>query len=95
MNPVIRCSDCSARQPRHRKQHRPRRQLPWKTGGWPDGGTRDEDEFALLAALFRRGVVFASLIMVLSMGWGWMQGRSENTGETALANYAMNIQLPP
>lgn len=54
-----------------------------------------EDEFDLLANLLRRAAVFASLIMVLSMGWGWMQSRSENDSETALANYAMNIQLPP
>ena len=54
-----------------------------------------QDEFDLLANLLRRAVVFASLIMVLSIGWGWMQSRSANASETALANYAMNIQLPP
>ncbi len=60
---------------------------------WRNAG--NEDEFDLLAALLRRGVVFASLIMVLSMGWGWMQSKSENASETALATYALNIQLPP
>lgn len=60
---------------------------------WRNAGI--EDEFDLLANLLRRAAVFASLIMVLSMGWGWMQSRSENGSETALANYAMNIQLPP
>ncbi len=60
---------------------------------WRNAG--NEDEFDLLATLLRRGVVFASLIMVLSMGWGWMQSKSENASETALATYALNIQLPP
>jgi hypothetical protein len=60
---------------------------------WRNAGS--EDEFDLLAHLLRRGVVFAGLIMILSMGWGWMQSRSENASETALATYALNIQLPP
>jgi hypothetical protein len=60
---------------------------------WRNAGI--EDEFDLFATLLRRAVVFASLIMVLSIGWGWMQSRSENASETTLANYAMNIQLPP
>jgi len=60
---------------------------------WRNAGI--EDEFDLLASLLRRAVVFASLIMVLSMGWGWMQSQSENASETALATYALNMQLPP
>lgn len=60
---------------------------------WRNAGV--EDEFNLLANLLRRAAVFASIIMVLSMGWGWMQSRSENDSETVLANYAMNIQFPP
>ena len=60
---------------------------------WRDAGI--EDEFDLLASLLRRAVVFASLIMVLSLGWGWIQSKSENASETALATYALNIQLPP
>jgi hypothetical protein len=60
---------------------------------WRNAGI--EDDFDLLATLLRRAVVFASLIMVLSMGWGWMQSRSANASETTLANYAMNIQLSP
>ena len=60
---------------------------------WRDAA--DEGEFAALASLFRRAVACAAGIMVLSIGWGWMQSRAENPGETALANYALNIQLPP
>ena len=60
---------------------------------WQDAA--DAGEFAALASLFRRAVACAACIMVLSIGWSWMQGRADNTGETALANYAMNIQLPP
>jgi len=54
-----------------------------------------EDEFALLVNLLRRAIVFAGCIMVLSFGWSWMQSSSENASETALTNYALNIQLPP
>jgi len=60
---------------------------------WRDAA--DEGEFAALASLFRRAVACAACILVLSIGWGWMQSRADNTGEIALANYAMNIQLPP
>jgi hypothetical protein len=60
---------------------------------WRDAA--DEGEFAALASLFRRAVACAACIMVLSIGWGWMQSRADNSGETALANYALNIQLPP
>lgn len=54
-----------------------------------------EDESALLVNLLRRAVVFAGCILALSVGWNWMQSRNENAAETALANYAVNIQLPP
>ena len=60
---------------------------------WRNAGI--EDEFDLLAKLLGRAMAFASLIMVLSMGWGWVQSRSESDRETPLTDYAMNIQLPP
>ena len=53
------------------------------------------DEFDLLANLLRRAVVFAGVIMVLSIGVSWMQSRSENDRGTALANYAMKMELTP
>ena len=54
-----------------------------------------EDEFDQLVNLFRRAVVFGSLIMILSIGGSWLQNRSESASLTALASYAMTIQLPP
>jgi hypothetical protein len=60
---------------------------------WRNAGT--EDESALLVHLLRSAVLFAACIMVLSMGWNWMQSSNENAAETALANYALNIQLTP
>ena len=53
------------------------------------------DEFDLLANLLRRAVMFAGVIMVLSIGVSWMQSRSEKDRGTALANYAMEMELPP
>jgi hypothetical protein len=57
--------------------------------------TAGEDESALLAALFWRGVVCASLVMVLSMGWSCMGNDGAGAGAKALANYALTIQLLP
>jgi hypothetical protein len=57
--------------------------------------SESEDESALLVNLLRPALLLAGCIMVISLGWAWMQSSNENTAETALANYAMNIQLPP
>lgn len=54
-----------------------------------------EDDLVVLASLFRGAVACAACVMVLSIGWGWVNSRAENSGETALANYALNVQLPP
>jgi hypothetical protein len=53
-----------------------------------------EDDFALLAALFRRAVVCAATVMVLSAGWTWFENREQASGAMALANYTVTIQLP-
>jgi len=54
-----------------------------------------EDDFAHLVRLFRRAVAFAGVVMVLSIGWNWMETKNENKTESALAEYALAIQLPP
>lgn len=54
-----------------------------------------EDEFAALANLFRRAVVFAACVMLFSAGWGWTQSQADRTAATALTNFALNLQLPP
>lgn len=54
-----------------------------------------EDEFAALANLFRRAVAFAACVMLLSAGWDWTQSHTDRSATTALANYALNLQLPP
>ena len=57
--------------------------------------TRKEDEFALLVGLFRRAVIFASLIMTLSVTWNYLEKRGEAASTVALASYALKMQLPP
>lgn len=54
-----------------------------------------EDEFALLAALFRRAVICASLITVLSIAWSYRQSGNPAAGAVALANYEITLQWPP
>jgi hypothetical protein len=55
-----------------------------------------EDEFPFLMKLFRHAVIYASLVMLLSIGWNYLErNRSEAASMTALADYAMTVQLPP
>jgi hypothetical protein len=62
--------------------------------GWRSA--EGDDEFALLlSSLFRRAVVCAALVMVLSAGWGWWQDRNAAPGAAALATYVAEVQLPP
>ena len=56
--------------------------------------TEAEDDFAILARLFRRAVIFAMAIMALSGTWNYFQNKSE-AGTSALASYAIKMQLPP
>jgi hypothetical protein len=57
--------------------------------------SENEDESAIFFDLLRPALLFAGCILLLSIGWNWTQSSNENASETALANYAMNIQLPP
>jgi hypothetical protein len=54
-----------------------------------------EDEISRLLPVFQRAVLCASAVMLLSVGWGWTAGSQESAGHTALANYAMKVQLSP
>lgn len=54
-----------------------------------------EDEFALLAGLFRRAVVCAALVMVLSIVWSGHEKPNAAASVVALANYEINTHLPP
>jgi hypothetical protein len=60
---------------------------------WRKAGA--EDDFAPLMELFRRAAVLVGCILFLSMGWSWMQNKSESASEIALASYALDLQLPP
>ena len=53
-----------------------------------------EDDFAILVILFRRAVIFAIVIMVLSGTWNYFGTKSE-ASTLALASYAIKMQLPP
>ena len=54
-----------------------------------------EDEFAWLAAMFRRAVICASAVMVLSIVWSDQEKPSAAAGVMELANYEINAHLPP
>ena len=54
-----------------------------------------EDDWASVAAVFRRAVVCSGLVMMLIAGWSWFQARTPEAGASELAAYAMTIQLPP
>jgi len=57
--------------------------------------TAMEDEFAWLAGLFRRAVICAALVTVLSIVWSHRENTSTAAGVVALANYEINTHLPP
>ena len=48
-----------------------------------------------LARFFRRAVVCAVLVMVVSIGWSQLSNAREVPGATALANLAQDIQIVP
>ena len=55
-----------------------------------------EDEFAFLTKLFRHAIVYASLVMLLSIGWNFLEkSKGATASTTALAEYAMTMKLPP
>lgn len=54
-----------------------------------------EDESLLLASLFRRAVIFATLIVIVSIGWSRMGDANEVVGAVALASLEKVIQVVP
>jgi hypothetical protein len=60
---------------------------------WKAGETGDDAAF--LAGQFRRAIVCASLVMVLSIAWSWLAHLNDSPSKTALAKYALALQLRP
>lgn len=54
-----------------------------------------EDDFARLAVVFRRAVVCAGLVMLLSIVWKQRETASPAASAVALATYEINAHLPP
>ena len=54
----------------------------------------DENEFAL-ARLFRRAILCAGLVMILSIVWGSQGNTKAAASVVALANCEINSHLPP
>lgn len=54
-----------------------------------------EDEFAWLAGLFRRAVICAGVVMLLSIFWSHREKPNTAAVVVALANYEINTHLPP
>lgn len=61
--------------------------------GWRSGAP--EDESLLLATLFRRAVFFATVIMILSIGWSQMEDTPKVPGAVVIANLEKAIQVVP
>jgi hypothetical protein len=60
---------------------------------WRSGKT--EDDFALLTALFRRAVIWASVVMVGSIGWSQFSAAREVPGAAVLAKLEQAIPIAP
>lgn len=56
---------------------------------------KGEDEFALLAGLFRRAVVWAAFVMIVTLGWSRIVSSDDVPGVTALANLVSGMQVVP
>jgi hypothetical protein len=56
--------------------------------------TEMEDDFVILARLFRPAMIFATTIVVLSGTWNYFEAKNE-ASTMALASYAIKMQLPP
>ena len=54
-----------------------------------------DDRALLLAALFRRAILCASLITALSLVWSYQEDGNVASNTVALANYEINLRLPP
>jgi hypothetical protein len=60
---------------------------------WRAGETGDE--LAFLVNLFRRAALCASLVMVLALGWSWLERINDSPSKTALPKCAVTVQLRP
>jgi hypothetical protein len=54
-----------------------------------------DDDFAPILRLMRHAVLYAGLIMMLSIAWCWPQNQQESADKTALVSYANSVELPP
>jgi hypothetical protein len=54
-----------------------------------------EDESLLLATLFRRAVIFATVIMILSIGWSQVEDTPKVPGAVVIANLEQGLQVVP
>jgi hypothetical protein len=60
---------------------------------WRSGEAEDDSE--LLASLFRRAVIWASVVMVLSIGWSQLNAAREVPGAATLAKLEHVIPVVP
>ena len=60
---------------------------------WRSGPVRDEA--VPLAVLFRQALVCAGLVMLLSIGWNYLESRGEAAGTLAVAHYEMTVEMLP
>ena len=61
--------------------------------GWRSGVP--EDESVLLAMLFRRAVIFGTIVMVLSIGWSQLGDAPKVPGAVVIANLERGLQVVP
>jgi hypothetical protein len=72
--------------------------LPWTVetrvlAAWRTG--IDRNELTPLPALFRQALVCASMVMLLSIGWNYVQSRNETAYSMVQASYEMTVALLP
>ena len=61
--------------------------------GWRSAAP--DDDWLCLASFFRRAVICAVLIMVVSFGWSQLSNAREVPGAVALMKLAQDIQIVP
>ena len=54
-----------------------------------------EEDWSWLASSFRRAVICAVLVMVVSIGWSQFSTAREVPGALALSNLAQSVQIVP
>ena len=53
------------------------------------------NEAVSVAAIFRQAAVWASVAVVLSVAWSYLQNRGSSAGASEMVTYARNLQIPP